>query len=666
MNHIYLDEPIIQKDSVTFNWRFSDEQNIFKKTEFSIKYEGLDIESVKKEVFVEIFISLILPVLKSFDEEFIIFSPLEISNYSVDFWLNYNEVDNVKVFPTVNRFESTNSNNILPNKKVGIFFGGGKDSLIAYNLHKEIFGEKNLLVISYTFPLNIADFKKLDQRRENFSLSKIQNDNVKVQKISTDFRTIFKQIGDFNNIHTLLYYIMSYPLYKIYGLSYVTYSYEFTHYWNVNNKGERQFFFKKSRPEFDNYISEYLSKTLNYKFKIFNSNNFISENLAFKLLKERYNVVENLMMCESVSDPNIKWCKKCNKCGEFVLYNLANKNEISEFDVNEFLTSSTYIEKLIRETSEFEQNRNENGNVIWFDSLITPLHYMSFCHMIYKIDLTFWKTRLSEEAINNLLKLKNWFGNKEYPILDSYLLNALKSLNLDFEQEIIKILTPYAEPVIDDVIPILYGNNQMLIDYRLLYDITKKSRNNLSNIKLSRSLVSKSSFELEKYEFKAIGYNNVTKEEIDFVFRKSYLGHTLYIDKTAPKKDDAVEISINFDNLIVGKSYHLTLTLLSPYQSDLYKNRFKYEVYFDNKVIVDEDIAFWNNENIINLYFIASKKFSELKIKVTSLYNAEPWNWGKAAQIVIRDLAIRQCENIKNNIISASSPFSKINNWSEI
>src|SRR5690606_34256115 len=100
-----------------------------------------------------------------------------------------------------------------------------------------------------------------------------------------------------------------------------------------------------------------------------NSNYYLSETLAFKLLNSRYNALDNLMMCEADVNPEVKWCTKCKKCGEFVLYSLANKYESSELDFNEFLSQSPFILKTIAKVEEKAVEINQDGNVRWFDGL---------------------------------------------------------------------------------------------------------------------------------------------------------------------------------------------------------------------------------------------------------------------------------------------------------
>ncbi|WP_144550542.1 hypothetical protein [Bacillus sp. X1(2014)] len=662
MTVLYVYEPKLKNDTITYSWNFSEDPGIFKKNEFYIKYQEIDISKLDIKICLEIFVSLMIPILRTYNKEVTVILPHEIPEDTVNYWLSYNEASNIKVFPTVKSYVSSNFIKPLENKKIGILFGGGKDSLYAYKVNKELFGVENLLIISYVFPINYADIKRLDDRRDNFALNRLKEDGANIQKVYTNLRSIFAEYSYFNTIHTQLYFSMSYPLYIEHGLSYLTYSYEFTHYWNLDEDNKEMFYFKKSRAEFDSFLSEYLSKRLGSSFQIFNSNYYLSENLAFKILNDRYNALEELMMCEAVADPSIKWCMKCNKCGEFVLYSLANKHESNALDYNYFLSESDYINKTIINTEKYNNSRNNDGNVSWYDGLIIGLHYMSFCHMIHSIDLDFWSTKLEEKALTNLRKLKGWFGNKSYEVLDSYLLGGLLAINHPYEKDIINILNEHAPQIDSDVIEILFGNSKVKIDYRLTYPLHLEDKNRFNNQYLSNTIINKTRPGFHNcFEHEIKAYNIENKNEIDYFFQEDFRGYSMYINKSAPNKGDCVEVTYFLKGLLEKKSYEIQLALFSPYISNEYMNRFKYMVLLDNEQAIEEDISNWGNDNLINIYFNAKSKQHSLTIRIETLKNCEPWNWGKAAELVIKKVDIKSIPKMNTNHVAASSPYSKLN-----
>jgi hypothetical protein len=667
VRNLYVYKPKVENDTVFFSWNYNHDPKIFRKNEFYIKYDGIDITDIDPQMFYEIFISLMVPVFKAHEEELLIILPEAIPNETVNFWLSYNEADNINVFPTKSGWElpKLETKNPVDNKKIGILFGGGKDSLYSYKLNNEIFGSENILIVSYVFPIDYSQLKKLDTRRENFALSQFRENGTSVQKIYTDFRSKFAIYSYFNRTHTQLYYSMSYPLYVKYGLSYLTYSYEFTEYWTKDHNNNPAYRFKKSRPEFDMLVSNYLDRRLENPTRIFNSNYYLSETLAFKLLNERYNAVENIMMCEADVSPDKKYCMKCKKCGEFVLYSLCYKHEIADLDLNYFLTESNFILKTMRQTEENQNGRNKDGNIQWFDGLISPIHYMSFCHIIHSIDAAYWEPRLNKEALDNLLKLKDWYGNKEYKILDQYMLEALKKLNLPFESKIKEILDQHTSPNTSEVVDILFANTDVKINYGVSYPVYYSDKNRVKGSLVANEIIENSipSFH-SRLDSKINHYNSESKQEIPLFLEMNHNGLTFYIDKSAPKKGDTVEVTYLLSELKINNYYHVDLRLLSPHKSKEYNNRFKYKVLIDNEVVLEEDMSLWNNDNSINIYFKSTSTSHSLTISVESLYNCEPWNWGKASSLIIKELNIESVAEMEANFISVSSPYSKVNsNW---
>ncbi len=660
MEILYIYEPIIANDTVHFRWNFSRDPYIFKKHEFYIKYDCISIADIDDTVFYEIILGLMIPILNSLKEEILIILPKEISEKTVNFWLSYNETTNVKVFPTVREHRIISAEKIA-NKKMGILFGGGKDSLYSYKLNQEIFQKENLLLVSFVFPVNYATKNDLDLRRDTFALNQMIEDGVAVQKIYTDFRSIFDKYSFFNTIHTQLYFLMSLPLFLKYNLAYLTYSYEFTHYWNMNNENEPFFHFKKSRPEFDQFLSEYFQDRFEKKIKIYNSNYYLSETLAFQLLNDRYKALNELMMCEAEINTDKKWCEKCYKCGEYVLYCLSNKFEDQQLDFNQFLQESDFIKKTIRSVTKNNVNkRNEDGNIAWFNGLVSPIHYMSFCHVIYSIDLDFWSKRLTNEALSNIKKLKDWFGAKSYRILDMYSLTALKAINLPFEESIINILDQHTVKDDSETIEILYGNQKVKIDYRLSYPLHLVKQSPLKSETVCKEIINLTEPQFNRYfKNEIFAVNKMTNESIPFEAKNDYRGFTFFIKKSAPAKGDTVKVVYTFENLVKDRSYHIRLSILSPYLAPIYKNRLKYSLEFGLSNVLEEDISFWDKDNRIDFFFNPNSDTYCLKIKVESLVDCEPWNWGKAAQIIIKTLEIKPISKIETSHLSWSSPFTK-------
>jgi hypothetical protein len=245
------------------------------------------------------------------------------------------------------------------------------------------------------------------------------------------------------------------------------------------------------------------------------------------------------------------------------------------------------------------------------------------------------------------------------------MLEALKKLNLPFESKIKEILDQHTNPNTSEVVDILFANTDVKINYGVSYPVYYSDKNRVKGSLVANQIIENSipSFH-SRLDSKINHYNNESKQEIPLFLEMNHKGLTFYIDKSAPKKGDTVEVTYLLSELKVNNYYHVDLRLLSPHKSKEYNNRFKYKVLIDNEVVLEEDMSLWNNDNSINIYFKSASTSHSLTISVESLYNCEPWNWGKASSLIIKELNIEPVAEMEANFISVSSPYSKVNsNW---
>ena len=156
------------------------------------------------------------------------------------------------------------------------------------------------------------------------------------------------------------------------------------------------------------------------------------------------------------------------------------------------------------------------------------------------------------------------------------------------------------------------------------------------------------------------GYNTASEESVPYHFVKKVNKVKFYIDKPAPEKNDTAEVEIP---LILNEeeSYNVLVHLRSPYENPKNKGRLKYEVLFNGTLLLEEDIAYWKETNLINLAVRPSQKENMLQVRVTAIKNCENWGWGKSGTLIVERVTYRKSKEILSDKmeVTCTSPYSK-------
>jgi hypothetical protein len=132
-----------------------------------------------------------------------------------------------------------------------------------------------------------------------------------------------------------------------------------------------------------------------------------------------------------------------------------------------------------------------------------------------------------------------------------------------------------------------------------------------------------------------------------------------FIDKSNPLKDDALSAELEL-NTIPNESYQCILHLRSPYENKKRKGRMVYQVHLNDNLLLEEDISYWKETNLINIKWIPEDSHNKLKITVKSIKNCEDWSWGRAGTILIERVTLRKTEDTANLDVTVSSPYSTL------
>lgn len=438
--------PVVHHDTVSFAWHSDKDIPFLKQESFYVKYEGMNIENLKREVLWQVFLSTMVPVFNLCEEKVELIFPSCIPMSLAETWINYNTALNVDISPLS---KITNINIDTPNDeqgktKVGLLFGGGKDSTCAFSMLSEIYGIENTVLISYAAPITGSPRALKDQRRERLLLDPLRKElNVKIQKVITNIRAIMVDRVTSKHIHIALFVGPALPIILHYNLNILTFSLEFnTFFTSYHNTGERKFYYMRSRPEFCSYISERTNKLFGTDFILIDPNFSFSILVAIKILANRYpHMLKHLLMCESTDNPNEKWCYNCTKCATMALYCLCYLKGETFIDVSRVLTENKYIKKALKE-----------------GKLLNALS-----NMVADIDPEYVKEKVPEEAYKNFMALREKFSHEKNPCFDSFLLPAFEKQNLPkpLSEKLKNIITQYC-PTLTEMQPFIFAGTKLV------------------------------------------------------------------------------------------------------------------------------------------------------------------------------------------------------------
>lgn len=125
--------PQVAGDTVVFRWTQSEPNPFQAENSFCVRYEGIDLDRFATELFYEMFLGFQLRVFAGYGKNVEVFFPTPVPRPTVDFWTAYHEADLVSVTPIaeVASYSPWNADvTPEPPRRVGVFFGGGKDSML--------------------------------------------------------------------------------------------------------------------------------------------------------------------------------------------------------------------------------------------------------------------------------------------------------------------------------------------------------------------------------------------------------------------------------------------------------------------------------------------------------------------------------------------------------
>lgn len=289
---------------------------------------------------------------------------------------------------------------------VCVSWGGGKDSYAALDIVSKVMTGKKRYIFDFSVHKDGKKLEKRMDRRREFSIIPTE------EKFQAKCITVTSNApGQMKLPNSAKYFSFLPFLISEYGIDFFCYSFESMFFYDGTEKTgdtsgirfpvRREQPYDMSRSLAAKLISNMMGRISGREFHLFNANYQFTEYSAFiyvaKFCEEG---LDRIMMCESVVDKNTKWCGRCTKCAQLVLYSLSQDLHQEQIDPNEFL-----------EKSSWTMNALEGGPE-WYKGLTHPGHIDSFRFVLHRIpDVAIQK--LSEGAQENLKRIiKNYSSDQ--------------------------------------------------------------------------------------------------------------------------------------------------------------------------------------------------------------------------------------------------------------
>lgn len=632
-NFLYIQRPKVEGNIVYFSWNMDFDPK--KSTnDIYVDYYDVDISAVPMQVHYNTIIGLLLNHLIDLPISTVVITEDVVSEEIAAFWTNYHGLQNV-YFANVGHVHLEKSTQSSTKGTVGILYGGGKDSYYALDILSKNSQINKVNLISFVIPDAHVNVKELEERRDKLILDAVsQKYTVDVIKIKTNARAIIK------GYHLELYFAPMGVLAWLNLFDYVTFSYEFCHYFIPNSPTEN-FGFERSHVNYIQKVSEFYSTHLSTRpLAIFNANQHMTELSSFGYLAAvNPDFYKTLVMCESTTDPNKKWCCSCTKCGEFTLFSMYYNLNQSDIDIDWFFSQSPWILRAIENIKQMKQKG------VFIKGTTFILHFDSFKFVLNKL-----KERNFE--------FKSLQAKENFAILTDYY-TELKTVNEDgFYVDVLNQV--YPKPLIQDSYDILKnylpesqspsektsGIGKLIFDAQVQPRFLNR-RVGISSSQVYQILAKQNNFPvfnsdpidgyLENYHLKTKG---ILEKEISI---KSNFGYVdIHINKNPLVKNDGFELELILSDLTKQGYSYGTFLLEIPHCSQELSLRFELSVQVNDR---EEKILLSNRNTKVNFALIKESKNPSIKISFVAKKDLEAWNWGRAGRIRIGGFKLHKQNN---------------------
>ncbi|WP_179108096.1 hypothetical protein, partial [Rodentibacter ratti] len=416
--------------------------------------------------------------------------------------------------------------------------------------------------------------------------------------------------------------------------NYITFSYEYCHYF-IPDANNHNFGFERSQISYMNKISFYYSKEISsIPLSIFNANQHLSELSSFGYLaKKNKTFYKTLLMCESTVEVNTKWCCSCTKCAEFVLFSMYYDIEQKDINLDYFFKESGWIQKVM-----LNIHNKKRGS--FFTGLTFHLHFDSFRFVLNKLSNKIRNYLTDPIAIDNFHQLSNFFDESTISNEDAFYFDVLESTypvelyNESYRQ--LKAILPSSlapprksmgnikrnfdlniQPQIPDLVDISVDNHQL--SSLLVQNYKRTSHLNSSP---TEGII-------KSYQLASLG--SLKNECIQCGYNRNFFD--ISINQNPLKKGDGYKLDLVIP--IFHSSQYCAFMIKVPHFQKALEDRFKVVCSVNQYAAL---LSLSQARDNILYFSLTEQNKKELKIVISielkAKYNLEPWKWGNAVRLI--------------------------------
>lgn len=387
--------------TINIKWDVSDDlKSVHEDNSLLLNFE----EEVPLNSFIAhyIFLSAILPIY-ALETQSIITVHLKYNyNELYQKLIEYHSLKNCVIkyenLKTHDEINLSNTYENVNNNTFGIFYGGGKDSLLSAALHQYIYPkDSNIILLRLIFGTS----NELVAKRNIFkaSVKDLIDSGFSLKTCESDFHSKVRDSATAKRCNFGLFFAFFAPLLFKYNFKQLSFGVDGTEYYYPKSDGIVPYL--RVRPEKIVKVIEAFNNTSNTKTKIKNFNFAIPPGLAFKIILKKFpHYMNSLYMCERAIS---KWCIKCRKCFTYVLYSIAYKNEKPDFSFSYFFENSIYVKELIKEIKHGNINIPKS-KYIYINKLCYHKHQLATFDVINSIDFNYARSVIYSKKYPNAWK----------------------------------------------------------------------------------------------------------------------------------------------------------------------------------------------------------------------------------------------------------------------
>ena len=326
-----LHAPDMQGDTVRFSWTQSEPWGGYGAQAFHITWRGIDVATFDVAVFLDIFLAYMGKPMALAGRPVHLQSAIPIPRESADYWRAYHGAQQLTITPTTDDVPGSPWAGPLRPQVApashSIFFGGGKDSLSAYLMLRELDGPDATVLVHFDLPRHPGDMsaKRTIAYRERRILAPTERRlGAMIQRIETDYLAHFSATNRRGQPHVELYTAGALPAIIARGVSTVFFTNgRHAYHYTLDRDGNRKFNYPRSRPEYVDTQRQHYRRLLGLDLTLTTSSGLTENFSNFKLLAERY--PEHLDLAVTCGfQQGSAFCGRCTKCALWVLLDLSH------------------------------------------------------------------------------------------------------------------------------------------------------------------------------------------------------------------------------------------------------------------------------------------------------------------------------------------------------